>query len=288
MPNKLTQPLHQAELLLHTCDELHSAIIQTAMDGYWLVDMQGRMLEVNEAYSAMSGYSRQELLSMNVTDFDADKREGKTAARIRQLKTSCKARFETQHQRRDGSLFDIEISLQHHPLEGGRIVAFLRDITEKKNIMAQLLHAQKMESVGELAGGLAHDLNNILTVINGYTCLIQRKLTAEQKESTYLHEITEATSRAATLIRSLLTYGRRQVMNRQNRDLNPLIETIGAFIARLIRENIEFTVSLFNEPLVVFADVVQIEQVLLNLAHQCARCDAKRWQADHHHHLGHN
>jgi signal transduction histidine kinase len=140
------------------------------------------------------------------------------------------------------------------------------DITEMKSIMAQLIHSQKMESIGALAGGLAHDLNNILCVVNGYTTLAQFEMNKDQLVFTYLEEITRASSRAASLTRSLLAYSRKQEMNQQNNNLNPLIETIGSFISRIIHDNIRFSLSLQDDPLAVYVDTVQIEQVLLNLA----------------------
>ena len=135
-----------------------------------------------------------------------------------------------------------------------------------KIVMEQLLHAQKMESVGQLAGGLAHDLNNILTVINGYAALVQRQMGKDHKQFDYLEEVIQASNRAASLVRSLLAYSRKQTMNRQIKDLNPLLTTISSFIERIIHENIIFTLSLQNTPLYANVDTVQLEQVLLNFA----------------------
>jgi PAS domain S-box-containing protein len=142
----------------------------------------------------------------------------------------------------------------------------ITDITEKKSVMAQLLHAQKMESIGQLAGGLAHDLNNILTIVNGYGTLAQHGMDREQKQFRYLDEVIRATSRAASLTHSLMAYSRKQEMNQQRQNLNLLITTVGSFISRIIHDNITFTLSLAAEPLGVNVDTVQIEQVLLNLA----------------------
>ena len=137
---------------------------------------------------------------------------------------------------------------------------------ERNDLMEQLIHSQKIESIGELAGGLAHDLNNILSVINGYATLAQLAMDKEHIGFRYLDEVNRASSRAATLTRSLLAYSRKQEMKLQNQDLNHLIETVGSFINRIIRENIEFSTSLHADSLGVFVDTVQIEQVLLNLA----------------------
>ena len=142
----------------------------------------------------------------------------------------------------------------------------MEDITDQKSTMAQLLHSQKQESIGQLAGGLAHDLNNILSVINGYATLTRLDMNKDTKQFNYLNEVITASSRAASLTSSLLTYSRKQEMNQHNQNLNALITTVGSFISRVIHDNIEFTLSLHDDPLVAYVDTVQIEQVLLNLA----------------------
>ena len=251
---------------LRKSEERHRTILHTALDGFWLVDMQGRLVEVNEAYCQMSGYSRQELLSMSISDFEASETVKETIAHIQKIKELGDVRFESRHRRKDGTSFDIEVSVQYQSFEGGHFVVFIKDITEKKSVMEQLIHSQKMESIGQLAGGLAHDLNNILTVVNGFASLAQFGMEKDQKAFKYLDEITRASSRAASLTRSLLMYSRKQEMNQQKQNLNLLIETVGSFINRIIHDNIRFTLSLQDNPLGVYVDTVQIEQVLLNLA----------------------
>ena len=112
--------------------ELHHSILQTAMDGFWLADQQGRILEVNEAYCRMSGYKAQELLAMHIADLDAEETAAETDSHVRKVITQGEDRFESRHRRKDGSTFDVEVSVQYRPIEGGRMVVFLRDITERK------------------------------------------------------------------------------------------------------------------------------------------------------------
>jgi PAS domain S-box-containing protein len=111
----------------------HRAILQTAMDGFWVVDNQGRILEVNQAYCRMSGYSEQELLNMPVVDL-----EGRTdddfAAQMQRVTAQGEARFESRRRRKDGSLFLLEISMQSSPMNDGRFIAFLQDVTERKQM----------------------------------------------------------------------------------------------------------------------------------------------------------
>ena len=117
---------------LRESEKRHRTILQTAMDGFWLTDMQGRLLEVNEAYCRMSGYSAQELLARRIPDLEADETDDQTAAHIQKTMAQGEDRFESRHRRKDGSIFDVEISVQYQAAKDGRMVAFLQDITERK------------------------------------------------------------------------------------------------------------------------------------------------------------
>jgi two-component system, cell cycle sensor histidine kinase and response regulator CckA len=109
-----------------------NAIVQTAMDGYWSVDMAGRFLEVNDTYCRMSGYSEQELLAMGIPDLEVLETESDVAARIHRIMMQGEGRFESRHRRKDGQLIDVEVSTQYRPADGGRFVVFIRDITDRK------------------------------------------------------------------------------------------------------------------------------------------------------------
>jgi PAS domain S-box-containing protein len=122
----------RVEAALRESDTRYRTILRTAMDGFWLVDMQGRLLEVNETYCRMSGYSAPELLALHILDLEADETAAATAVHIQKIMALGEDRFESRHRRKDGSVFDVEISVQYQPAEGGYIVAFLRDISERK------------------------------------------------------------------------------------------------------------------------------------------------------------
>ncbi len=121
-----------AEEALRESEERSRIILQTAMDGFWLTDLDGRLLEVNEAYCRMSGYGAQELLAMCIADLEAAETGDETAAHFRTALTRGEDRFESRHRRKDGSTFYVEVSVQHRPERGGRFVAFLQDITERR------------------------------------------------------------------------------------------------------------------------------------------------------------
>jgi two-component system cell cycle sensor histidine kinase/response regulator CckA len=153
------------------------------------------------------------------------------------------------------------------------IVVIYEDITERKRaeeekcrLEAQLFQAQKMEAVGQLAGGVAHDFNNILTAIIGYGNLLKTELREDDPLLSYAAQILNAAERAANLTHDLLTFSRRQFISPNPRHLNTIIRNIERLLARLIGENIELSIELAETDLTVMADSTHIDQVLMNLA----------------------
>src|SRR5512139_3345994 len=117
---------------LRESEERHRVTLKTAMDGFFRTDMQGRILEVNETYCRMSGYSEHELLTMAIADVEAVQSAEMIAAKMSRLAELRADRIESVHHRKDGSLFYVEISGQYQPIAGGQVVIFVRDITERK------------------------------------------------------------------------------------------------------------------------------------------------------------
>ncbi len=140
------------------------------------------------------------------------------------------------------------------------------EIAERKNLETQLCHSQKMEGIGQLAGGVAHDFNNILTVIIGYGNLAEARLKNDEKGVQYLEEILAAADRATHLTQALLAFSRKQIITLQPTDLNSIIISIEKMLGRLISEEIKLQTRLSDEELIVMADPGQIDQVIINLA----------------------
>lgn len=136
---------------------------------------------------------------------------------------------------------------------------------EKEELEEQLRHSQKMEAIGTMAGGVAHDFNNILTAINGYGALLMRKLEKGSKLWSYADQITKSGERAATLTHRLLAFSRKQIISPRPTDLNEVVRNIEKMLARLVTEDIELQFRLDAANPTVMADTVQIDQVLLNL-----------------------
>jgi PAS domain S-box-containing protein len=131
-----------ADAALRESEERKQTILKTSMDGFCLLDMQGQILEVNMTYCLITGYSNQELLSMRIPDLDAVATDVDIAAHIQKIMESGADRFESRHRRKDGSIIDVEVSTQYRPEEGGRIVVFLRDITERKQAREALQESE--------------------------------------------------------------------------------------------------------------------------------------------------
>ncbi|MBU2551648.1 MAG: PAS domain S-box protein [Proteobacteria bacterium] len=139
----ITDP-KQAEEALRESEERHRTILRTAIDGFWMADMQGRFLEVNEAYCRMSGYSEQELLGMSISDIEYIDTSADTAGYMQRIVAQGEDRFETRHRHKDGNIFDVEVSVKYLPGQGGRSVAFLRDITGRKRAEKEQREKQEL------------------------------------------------------------------------------------------------------------------------------------------------
>jgi PAS domain S-box-containing protein len=152
----------------------------------------------------------------------------------------------------------------------GTLTVF-RDITERKKLEQQLVQAQKMEAIGQLAGGIAHDFNNILTAIIGYGKLLE-EMKQEDPSNIYVTQILNSAQKAAKLTQGLLTFSRKQIINPEPVNLNEIVKGVENLLCRLIGEDIRFSIILSEEDLIVVADAIQIEQILMNLVTNA--CDA--------------
>jgi PAS domain S-box-containing protein len=226
-----------------------------------------RFESVNPALCRMLGYSEAELLSMSLS-----KQLYATAPNrfeiIELLKRDRKLQAqETILQRKDGSQIRVRANAFLTPDEDGeldRVEAYIEDLTEQSALEQQVRAVQKLEAVGRLAGGVAHDFNNILTVIIGYSELAMYRLGSGHGISKHLSEIKTAAERAASLTRQLLAFSRQQVLYPRILDVNSVVNNLMQMLLRLIGEDISLTFkagSVGN----IKADMGQVEQILMNL-----------------------
>ncbi len=182
--------------------------------------------------------------------------------------------LELQGRRKDGAIIAVSLSVSKVVSRNQRfILGIIKDVTahklaedERDKLQSELQQAQKMESVGRLAGGVAHDFNNLLTAINGYAGFLMEGLPENDARREDVREILSAGERAAGLTRQLLAFSRRQILDLQILDLNGIVGRMVNMLTRLIGEDVKLTTRLAAEPCLVKVDPGQIEQVLMNLA----------------------
>jgi PAS domain S-box-containing protein len=234
----------------------------------WVYDLETlAFLEVNDAAITCYGYSRDEFLQMRITDIRLAEDGTKILKRVKKDQSGLQFSGQWRHRLKTGQIIDVEITCQVLKFAGrNAALVIAQDITERKRLEEQLYQSQKMEAIGRLAGGMAHDFNNILMVIIGYSeFLLDRyrdELDPLHKE---LEQIRRAGERAAALTRQLLAFSRKQVLQPQVLDLNLVVADMVKMLQRLIGEDIDLNIAL--EPALghVEADPNQIEQVILNL-----------------------
>ncbi len=167
----------RAEEALQERERFLTSILETTQDGFWLIDASGRLNGVNEAYCRMTGYTRNELENLRIGDLDALEDSAETEARLARIIENGSELFETQHRRKDGSVFDVEVSASHLDLHGGMLVCFCRDISGRKSaelacreneMRYRLLSDLTMEGIAIHKKGIAVDLNAALARLLGY------------------------------------------------------------------------------------------------------------------------
>ncbi len=268
----------QAEDTLRQSEERTRLILENALDAIVTINAEGLIIDWNPQAEITFGWSAGEVVGRTFADtiIPQTHRSELAAALKRFLMTGQRRelnkRIEIAALRRDGAEIPVELSVS--PMQSGETFifsAFIRDISDRKlaeeklqKSEEQLRMSQKLEAVGQLAGGVAHDFNNLLTVITGYSDLILSRINEHDINRPKIEEIKKAANRAASLTRQLLAFSRKQVLQPKLFDLNTLVVDISKMLQRLIGENIEMTTMLDQEA-PINADPGQIEQVLMNL-----------------------
>jgi PAS domain S-box-containing protein len=248
------------------------AVDKTIDQAFWMTE-DAHFFYVNEAACHTLGYSREELLKMSVPDIGPTFPPEVFAQHWRDLQENESAMFESFHRTKDGHIYPVEIRANYVVFDGKEYnCAFATDITqrkriqeEKENLQAQLQQAQKMESVARLAGGVAHDFNNMLGVILGHVELAMEKVNPEESINDNLKEIKEAVQRSADLTRQLLAYARRQTIAPKILDLNECVTAMLKMLQRLIGEDIDLVWVPGADLWPIKIDAAQIDQLLANL-----------------------
>lgn len=268
----------KADAAIRDREEKYRTILESMEDGYFEVDIAGNFTFFNEAMRKMLGYTEDALMGMNNREFmDKENAEKvyETFNHVYRTGESYKA-FDWELIRKDGAILNIDTSVSLIKDEKGRAVGFrgiARDFTEKKiaqeekaQLEEQINQAQKLESVGRLAGGVAHDLNNLLSPILGYSEILLEGIGNSDWHRRELEEILKAGQRARDLVQQLLAFSRKQLLEFKNVDLNALLKNFYKLLRHTIRENIDINMQLAQSLPLVKSDPGQLEQVVMNLA----------------------
>ncbi len=264
-----------AERALQRSEEDFHQLFEAESDAIFLIDNEtGRLLRANQAACDMYGYSREELLAMKNTDLSAEPEQTRKVTvdtpPIEERIIRIPLRW---HRRKNGERFPVEVTGRFFLREGRPVhIAAIRDITERmkaeeeqERLREQLFHAQKLESVGRLAGGVAHDFNNMLAVIIGRAEMALVKAGPSSPVGSDIQDVLKAAQRSAELTRQLLAFARRQTAEPKVLDLNDIITDMLKMVRRLMGENMSLRWMPGANLWPVKIDPAQVDQILANL-----------------------
>ncbi len=262
--------LMQTKEAIQKSEAKFQTIFEGMAVGIALVNTGGRVMESNQALQKMLGYRGEELYGKVLNEFAHPEDASQNLDLHKKLIAGEKEHYqiEKRYIRKDGEVVWVRLNVSL--ATGLREVSpytihMIEDITAWKQLETQFLQSQKMETVGQLAGGIAHDLNNLFTILSGYSQLSLLEISEDHPLRGNLEEIRRTTGRAAELTQRLLAFSRRQVMDMKVLDLNQLLKGLEKMLGRIIREDIELITRLAGDLGEVKTDPGQIEQAILNL-----------------------
>ena len=266
------QRLKEREEALYQAEKKYRSIFESVIEGIFQITPEERYLTVNPQLARIYGYSSPEEMIETITDVGrqiyVNPDERLEFLRILQEKGSISG-FEVQLKRKGGSPFWASINARCVYDENGKLLYYdgtSEDITNRKHLESQLFQSQKMEAIGTLAGGVAHDFNNILTAIMGFGGLLQTDMQEDDPKRTFVDQILIASDKAANLTHSLLAFSRKQQIILKPLGINDCVKGTSKLLKRLLTEDIELKIRLSEKTLVIMGDATQIDQILINLA----------------------
>jgi PAS domain S-box-containing protein len=268
---QLNQQIRKREMMqkaLRESEEKYRLFVERANDG--IVIIQNEKIEYcNPNLANMLGYERpEELIGRNPVDFiyPDDKKIGLERLKKRLEGKDIENLYETRFVRKDGTILHGEVNASIIIYnENPATMVFIRDISERLNLEEQIRQIQKMDAIGQLAGGVAHDFNNLLTVINGNAELLMMLMKKDGEFYKYVEEIHKSGERAENLTRQLLAFSRKQIIEVKPMDINKIIANMNKMLSRLIGENISMELRLGENLPPIKVDIGQLEQIIMNL-----------------------
>ncbi|MCS7215661.1 MAG: ATP-binding protein [Thermodesulfovibrio sp.] len=266
--NLLAESLSEMGKVISDREDKLARIFEASRDAIAISTLDGELLDINPSGVKMFGYKdKSEMKNIKTPDLYLNLDDRKKI--IEKLnKTGYVENFEVKFKKSDGSIFHGLITSSLVRDKDGNplfLLSVIKDITEKIKIQQQLFQSQKMESIGRLTGSIAHDLNNMLTVISSNNQLIKLYAKDNEKIQKYTDGISNAVEKTKDFIKKLLSFSKKQILEFKNYDINEVIKEEVKLFKPTIREDIKLEVAFFKEPLHVNIDRTQFTQVLLNL-----------------------
>jgi PAS domain S-box-containing protein len=246
-----------------------AAIIDSSEDAIIGKDLDGTITSWNRGAQRMYGYTPEEIVGKNISILTTKERADEIPTILARVKSGEHiTHYESTRITKDGRRLDVSISISPIRDASGTIIgasAIARDVTEQKRAEEHLRQAQKMEAVGRLAGGLAHDFNNILGIVTACTELLRGVIENNQQSTPYIANIRKAVERGTSLTRQLLSFTRKTAINPQLIDLNTHLKDVAKLIRPLMGDDVEIIVQSRSASAIVEMDPGQLDQIVLNL-----------------------
>jgi two-component system cell cycle sensor histidine kinase/response regulator CckA len=248
--------------------ELYRVIVESTRDGIWLLDVRGITLFVNARLAAMLGYSPEEMQGRSFLEFMDSVRRMQASQNLSRRLQGQQELHDFCFRRKDGSdLWTLVSASPTYDAQGALsgALAIITDQTERRRWADEVARAQKMDAVGHLAGGIAHEFNNLLASIVGFGSVLERSLQGQEKAVADVGHILQAADRASGLVRQLLSFARKQDVRPSVIDMTEVLEALRPMLQSLLPDDVDLSIELASCPCRVRVDPAQMEQVLLNL-----------------------
>ena len=256
-------------------DAVYTAAIQTSVDGFWVMDVNGGILEVNDAYLRRSGYSKDEMLQMRIEDLDVGETPAAIRERIERTIGQGNNEFETRHKARDGSVWDVAMAVSYAPIAGGRMFCFLKDITERKQ-QAQLLEAAKLKAESanraksDFLANMSHEIRTPMNAVIGFSELALDEAESDIQRG-HLRQILESSKSLLGILNDILDFSKieaRQIsLESDVFDVDELLASVKRMLDPRARDQgLRFDFSRDAAvPNLLIGDPLRLRQVLTNL-----------------------
>jgi len=249
---------------------LLSQAIEQTVECIVITDTEGNIIYINPAFTYITGYHRQDVAGQNMRILKSGEQDAEFYQKLWAALSAGKVwqgRF--VNRKKDGTLYTAESTIAPVRNENGVIINYVavqNDVTRELELERQFLQSQKMDAMGQLTGGIAHDFNNLLTAMNGFAELLQHRLHSDDSSLSMVNNILNAGQRAADLVRQLMAFSRKQIIEPKLLNLNAVVTEMDKMLRRVIGEDIDLTAILTPDLWTIKADPAQVQQIVMNLA----------------------